>query len=1179
MTLKNLTEYLNKIKEFNFLLEEVRKGQDNLIYGTAGSQRSMLTALMVGKKYKSLLYIVESPQRGKEVFDDLNNLLPEYNIHYFPALDLLPFEVIARSHETQRKRIEVMNSLINGGNNVVITTLEALKRNLVPPELFKQAIFTFKVGETFVIEELLRLLIDAGYQRVDMVEDKGQISLRGGIMDIFPATAEKPYRLEFFDDELDSIRVFSIENQRSVDKIDEVTIPPASEFFLLGFNKEDAIQRIEKEAEHVFKAMKRAGNQEGYDSLIGRINEIKEYFTEGNIFPGYEQFLPYFSKEKISLVNYFIDQPMLVMEEPNRQRESAALREKETEETYKVLLGKGKLMPGQLDNYLRWEEIWQHFMKIKKVYFSLLPKKPLGISDVNLLSIAAKTPNLFLGKTQLLADELKEWRRQKFVTIIQVNSRERIERLKQTLWDLGIEAIVADDSTTFQPQHVYITKGYLSGGFELTNWKIAFLTEQELYHQPKKRSPRKMFKEGKKVTVLEDLKIGDYVVHTNHGIGRYMGIEKLSVGDAERDYLVIKYHGEDKLYVPTDQAGLLQKYFNQEGHAAPKLSKLGGNEWNKVKSKVKAAVKDMADDLLKLYAARQAQQGFAFSPDTPWQKEFEEAFPFEETPDQLRAIEEVKGDMEKSRPMDRLLCGDVGYGKTEVAVRAAFKAVMDGKQVAVLVPTTVLAQQHYNTFRERFEGFPVNINVISRFRSVKEQKKTIKDLKTGQVDVVIGTHRLLSSDVKFKDLGLLIVDEEQRFGVAHKEKIKKLKKTVDVLTLTATPIPRTLHMSLVGVRDMSIIETPPEDRYPVQTYVVEYSEQLVREAIRRELGRGGQVYFVHNRVEDIDKVAAFIQDMVPEGRIGIGHGRMTEDQLEKVMLDFMEGKLDILVCTTIIETGLDISNVNTLIIDNADKMGLAQLYQLRGRVGRSNRVAYAYLTYSKDKILSEVAEKRLNAIREFTELGSGFKIAMRDLEIRGSGNILGAEQHGHVAAVGFDLYCRMLEEAVKQAKGEEIKTEKPVNIDLKIKAYIPQEYISDTGVKIDFYQRIYGVKDKEEINLLEEEMEDRFGDIPGQLANLLKIAVIKATANAAKINAITQENEVIKIKMDEDHGLLGPQLMRLVRQYRRQVSFSTSKGLEILVNINNLDKKQVLSFLEELIMEISSIAQYEEALI
>ena len=1178
MSLQTVLNHLKKAKEYGFLLEEVKGSKNNHIYGVTGSQKSIIAALLLEAEKKPLLYIVESVLRGKEIFDDFCNLLSDQSVQFFPTLDALPFEVLAQSHETRRKRLEVLEGLFSRRTKVIITTLEAISKTLMPPEVFAKALIRYEVGQRVNMEELLAYLVGVGYQGVERIEDKGQFSRRGGIIDVFPAIADHPLRLEFFDDELESIRLFSIENQRSLQEVKETVLSPAREFFLWGLGKEKASEKIRQEGSELLHKLGQKREKEAFENLSHRIKIVEELIREGQYFPGHEQILPYFTKKKYTLFDYFLQSPVVIFDEPGRQKESSQARERELQETYLALWEKGKVLPGQADNYLHWEELGEILEPLKTVFFSLLPQKPLFEETVNLLGISAKTTSLFMGKTRLLADELKELKRQKYTVVILVNSQERAKRLQQGLWDLGVEVSLVEDNFVLQNEKIYLTTGYLTSGFELTSWKLVVYTEHELFHQPRKRTPRRMFQEGKKITVLDDLRAGDYVVHVNHGIGRYMGIEKLAVGDTERDYLVIKYRGEDKLYVPTAQVGLLQKYSYQEG-LAPKLSKLGGNEWSKIKSKVKGSVQDLAQELLNLYALRYAMRGYSFNLDTPWQKEFEDAFPYEETEDQLKCVEEIKRDMEKLKPMDRLLCGDVGYGKTEVAIRAACKAALDGKQTAVLVPTTILAQQHYNTFRERFEGFPVRVDVLSRFRSAKEQKQILQSLEQGKIDVLIGTHRLLSKDVRFKDLGLLVVDEEQRFGVVHKEKLKNLKKTVDVLTLTATPIPRTLQMSLTGVRDMSVIETPPEDRYPVQTFVVEYSPQLVREAIKRELGRGGQVYFVHNRVEDIEKVALEIQELVPEARLGIAHGKMTEIQLENIMLDFMEQHLDVLVCTTIIESGLDIANVNTLIIDEADKLGLAQLYQLRGRVGRTNRVAYAYLTYQKDKILTEIAEKRLNAIREFTELGSGFKIAMRDLEIRGAGNILGAEQSGQIAAVGFDLYCQMLEEAVREAKGEEQPIEQTVTIDIYIKAYIPQEYISDNGVKIDFYQRINAVKEKKELTQLAEELKDRFGPLPDAVINLLRVASIKLDAEQCKILSITQEQDLIKIKMSDDHGLTGKELMDLARRYRRQVSFSVSEGLEIMVNVGNLKQQQRLVLLEKIVTEISALALPEKVLL
>jgi transcription-repair coupling factor (superfamily II helicase) len=1178
MSLQSVLHYLQDAKEYSFLGEQVKNNRTNHIYNVTGSQKSILATLLINIQKRPLLYIVESVLRGKEVFDDFCNLFSAQEVQFFPALDSLPFEVLAQSHETRRKRLEVLEGLLTEKTKVVVTTLEALSKTLMPPEAFRKAVVKFQVGQRVDLEKLLAYLVAVGYQRVERVEDKGQFSQRGGILDVFPSTGKDPFRIEFFDEEIESIRLFSTESQRSLHKVTEVALFPAVEFFLEGLDKEQALKKIREEGREFLNKLGKKRQKEAYNNFSNKLKVVEEFVLDECYFPGYEQLLPYFMKEKYTLVDYFLKSPFVIFDEPGRQKESSQAREREIRETYLALWEKGKVLPGQVDNYLNWGEMSEILIQMKTVFFSLLPQRLPWEKDVNLLGISAKTTNLFMGKTRLLADELKNLKRQKYAVVILVNSKDRGERLRQGLWDLGVEASLVKEDLVLQAGKVYLMTGYLTSGFEFTSWKLVVFTEHELFYQPKKRMPRRMFQEGKKVTVLEDLQVGDYVVHINHGIGRYIGIEKLAVADAEKDYLVIKYRGEDKLYVPTAQVGLLQKYSYQEG-LHPKLSKLGGSEWSKIKKKVKGSVQDLAQDLLKLYAVRHSWQGFAFSPDTPWQKEFEDAFPYEETEDQLKCIGEVKRDMEKPRPMDRLLCGDVGYGKTEVAIRAACKAAFSGKQTAILVPTTILAEQHYNTFRERFKGFPVKVNVLSRFRSPKEQKQIVQALEQGKIDIIIGTHRLFSKDIKFKDLGLLVVDEEQRFGVVHKEKLKKLKKTVDVLTLTATPIPRTLQMSLVGVRDMSVIETPPEERYPVQTFVVEYSPQLVKEALKRELGRGGQVYFVHNRVEDIEKVALEIQELVPEARVGIAHGKMTEVQLENIMLDFWEGHLDVLVCTTIIESGLDIANVNTLIVDQADKLGLSQLYQLRGRVGRSNRVAYAYLTYQKDKVLSEIAEKRLSAIREFTELGSGFKIAMRDLEIRGAGNILGAEQSGQIAAVGFDLYCQLLEQAVREAKGQEQPREKIVLIDIHVKAYIPQEYISDNGVKINFYQRINAVKEKEELTQLAEELKDRFGSLPEAVINLLQIAVIKLEAAASKISSIIQEQETIKIKLEDDHGLTGRELMELARRYRRKVSFSVSSGLEVMINVGNLQQKQRLDFLEEIISEISSLALEEKILI
>jgi transcription-repair coupling factor (superfamily II helicase) len=765
----------------------------------------------------------------------------------------------------------------------------------------------------------------------------------------------------------------------------------------------------------------------------------------------------------------------------------------------------------------------------------------------------------------MLTEEVRRWRRGGYTVVLLVTSASRARQLLSALQDKNIDAFYAGNLTGHIRQgNVIVTIGHLSGGFEFPSCSLVVITETEIYGQ--RRRSRKEKLPASSLSPFTDLKVGDYVVHVNHGIARYLGIVSLTISNVRKEYLLLKYAGEDKLYVPVDQVELIQKYLGGEGEA-PRLSRLGGGDWARVKSRVKSAVQEIAQELLTLYKARETIAGRAYNPDTVWQQEFEAAFPYEETPDQLRAIEEVKADLERPRPMDRLLCGDVGYGKTEVALRAAFKVVMDSKQVAVLVPTTILAQQHYNTFLERFAGYPVSIEVLSRFRTPREQRQVLAGLERGTVDIVIGTHRLLQEDVRFKDIGLLVVDEEQRFGVTHKERLKFLRRDVDVITLTATPIPRTLHMSLVGARDTSILETPPEGRYPVQTYVVEEDPVLIREAIRRELSRGGQVFFVYNRILNLDRLALWLQELVPEARMAVAHGQMREEDLEQVMLDFLSGSFDVLVCTTIIENGLDIANVNTLIVKEANMMGLAQLYQLRGRVGRSNRLAYAYFTFRKDHMLGEAAEKRLSAIREFTEFGSGFKIAMRDLEIRGAGNILGSEQHGHIAAVGFDLYCRLLDEAVREAKGELVTPPLETVIELPVEAYIPDEYIADINQKVEVYRRIASLCSTAGLDDLADELADRFGNLPVQAQNLLAVARIKALGSQLRIKTVSFLPDQYRLQFDANPPLSGEVLVALSKEYLNMIKFNSSNGnFEIKVRINKADGEldQLEEFLKKL---------------
>lgn len=762
-----------------------------------------------------------------------------------------------------------------------------------------------------------------------------------------------------------------------------------------------------------------------------------------------------------------------------------------------------------------------------------------------------------------MIEDIKEKKKEKYKILILSGTRSRGERLVNHLRDMGVESSYKDVVREIKPGEVVITFGNQTNGFQYYDIKLSVISDKDIFGQFKKKGKKKQNKKGTgKIKSFTELKPGDFVVHANHGIGVFKGIKQLELQGNKKDYLELIYHSDDKLYVPVEQLDMVQRYIGSEGKK-PKVNKLGSSEWTKTKNKVKKSIEEIAEDLVKLYAIRATLKGYKYSDDTVWQKQFEEEFPYEETPDQVLAIDDIKRDMESPKPMDRLLCGDVGYGKTEVAIRAAFKAVMDGKQVAFLVPTTILAQQHYNNFKQRFSDFPVTVDVISRFRTLSEQKATIKSIKEGNVDILIGTHRILQKDIKFKDLGLLIIDEEQRFGVKHKEKMKNLKKNVDVLTLSATPIPRTLHMSLVGVRDISVIETPPEERYPVQTYVVEYNDQLIRDSILREISRGGQIYFVYNRVESIHEMASYISKLVPEGRVQIAHGQMKEKELENVVLDFTENKFDILVATTIIETGMDIKNVNTMIIYDADKMGLSQLYQLRGRVGRTNRMAYCYLTYKRDKILTEVAEKRLKAIKDFTELGSGFKIALKDLEIRGAGNMMGSAQHGHMASIGYDLYCRMLEDTIKLVRGDIDKEPVETSVELKIDAYIPNTYIKDETQKIEVYKKIASIDSKEEFMDIEEELEDRFSDIPISVYNLMNISYIRSLGKKLDVEEIKEiSNEVVF--QFEDKSSLKEKIVKIIMdKYSKQVAFKLNEKPAIGYSIKNIKKEQVLSVIKD----------------
>lgn len=1133
--IKNTTEYAALVKGFN-----TRPSQQQ-VFGLTGAQRNLLAAALFNDEFSTILVVTPGEVEASNVCDDLSALLPHTRIERFPVYEVLPYQVLAYGKEVALSRLSVLEGLLKKEPMVVVASVEALMCRLCPPNILNAAVLELTVGDQLGPDELGRQLVSMGYERVDLVERAGHFSGRGGIVDIFPVTSALPARLEFFDDELDSIRLFEVESQRSEDKIEHLVVFPAMEMVVpekqwsMGRSSIKAEYRIQQ------RKMAKSGDAAACRFFEEHFGQLLDLLDNEVYFPGQELYLPYFYPQETSLLDYLPPKAPVFIYEPQKIREVLHSVQRERSETYSDLLTSGKVLSGQLKGYLGWEELYKGIAARHAIYFSFLPRQATFVRPQNIINFTAKAMHSFLGHTDLLAEEIKQWRRNGNVVVLLVTGQDRGSHLLDTLKNEKLDAYyVTSIDREVQPGNILISHGLLSGGFELVNARLVVITEGEIFGQRKRKKQEQPRGASNRMEPFTDLKVGDYVVHINHGVGRYKGIVPLDIGGIRKEYLLIKYFGEDKLYVPTDQVSLLQKYLGAEADS-PRLSKLGGAEWNRVKSRVRQAVRDMAQELLALYASRETAQGYAFGQDNVWQKEFEDAFPYEETQDQLKGITDVKRDMEHARPMDRLLCGDVGYGKTEVALRAAFKAVMESKQVAVLVPTTILAQQHYNTFRERFAGYPVKVEMLSRFRSPREQRQIVQELKEGQVDIVIGTHRLVQDDIVFKDFGLLVVDEEQRFGVTHKEKLKKIRTNVDVLTLTATPIPRTLHMSLVGVRDTSLLETPPENRFPVQTYVLEEDPVLIREAIKRELGRGGQVYYVHNRVAGLDNVALWLKSLVPEVRIVVAHGQMREEDLEQIMLDFIDGVYDVMICTTIIESGLDIPNVNTLIVKEANNFGLAQLYQLRGRVGRSNRLAYAYLTFRKDMVLNEVAEKRLAAIREFTQFGSGYKIAMRDLEIRGAGNLLGAEQHGHIAAVGFDLYCRLLEEAVQEARGQ--KVEQPVEtvVELPVEAYIPSDYITDTNQKVEIYRRIARLRKESYVSDLEEELVDRFGDLPLSVQNLLRISIIRIRASHLKIKSVSRQQGFYRLVFASGHALKGEQLVAVGERYSNKVKFSNNE--------------------------------------
>ena len=1165
-----LTHIFKQDQDFQSTVTGVKTGlKEQLVAGLSGTARMLYVAALFQEVKRPILLICHNLNQAQKVTEDLQEILSKEEVLLYPANELVTTEIAMAGQETLGEKIDVLTRMIQGFNGVLVVPFSGLRKLFLPKKVFQESYTTLKVGQVQEIDSLITRLVNVGYQRVEMVEKPGEYSVRGGIVDIYPVHFDNPVRVEWFDDEVDSIRPFSVSDQRSFDKWEEVVISPAQELFASPDQLYQAGEKVEKLLGERLSVTKDTELREKLNQSIGyEIEQLKN----GAYFTGMYKYISQIYPECQSLLDFMSQDTLVILDEPNRIIESARQMEREEGEWQTVLLQQGEFLP-QLKISFSFDEVIEK-SDHPRIYLSLFMRKIPGIKPQNVIQIVCRSMQQFHGQMHVLKTEWERWEKSNYCVVFLASSEERMDRLERVLNDYGMNAGKDLSGQVPMPAKPMICLGNLQNGFEMNRIRLAVITESEVFTQKQRRTRRHAkMDHAEKIKDYQELKPGDYVVHVNHGIGKYIGIETLEVGGMHKDYLHIQYAGNDKLYVPVEQIDQVQKYVGSE-EKTPKVYSLGGSEWSKVKNKVRSSVQDIAQDLIELYAKRKQAKGFAFSKDTPYQREFEAMFPYEETPDQLRSVEEIKGDMERNQPMDRLLCGDVGYGKTEVAIRAAFKATMDGKQVAVLVPTTILAQQHYETFRERFSDFPVQIHVLSRFRTRKEQKETMEGLKKGTVDIVIGTHRLLSKDIQFKDLGLLIIDEEQRFGVKHKEKIKKLKHNIDVLTLSATPIPRTLHMAMMGVRDLSVIETPPENRFPVQTYVLEYSGALVREAVERELARGGQVYFLYNQVHNIEQMADQVRLLIPEARVAVAHGQMQESELEKVMLDFLDGEYDVLVSTTIIETGVDIPNVNTLIIYDADKMGLSQLYQLRGRVGRSNRIAYAYFTYQRDKVLSETAEKRLQAIKEFTELGSGFKIAMRDLSIRGAGNILGAEQHGHIATVGFELYSQMLKEAIEELKGEKsTKEETEPVIELNVDAYLPSGYIGDEKQKIELYKKIRAITTLNEVTDLEEEIEDRFGDLPVPVQMLLKISKIKAYAIMYGMESVEQKDGdiMIRLRPEQNDRIDGQKLFEIAQDFPGKIRFSTGEKIGIIFKTKGMSHKRALEMIEQFLLKYKDV--------
>ncbi|WEV38386.1 transcription-repair coupling factor [Lactobacillus sp. ESL0680] len=1147
MRLTNLLEQDQGLSDF---IKKTTQVNNSLITGATAGAFSLLLKQIVHELNQPLLLIEESESKAQKLTSELSAIMPSGMVQSFPVDATIATQTAVSSPDELSGRIQALNLLLSEQPGIVVTTPQGLQYQLSDPAAFKQARREFAPGKEFDLAALTSWLVQTGYRRENLVARPGEFALRGDILDIYPLDRENPLRMEFFGDEIDTIKEFDLASQRSQKTLDQVTVAAAQDRV---FTADDFAQA-------------RAAIAKAMADAPAPVEAVKDHFTQtldelkdGTLPQNYAFLVDFLIKEPSNLLAYLAPSGVVLLDDWPLIDQAVKTVDQQNAGFIDDELKTGAMLPGQ-ELRANFNQNWtkdQH----AHIYFSLFQRSMGRIRLGQLFDWQTREPQQFFSQMPLIKTEIESYQKTRQTVILQADNDKRARQISQTMAEFGLDVPVVDAGAISEHQTQIIVGGF-TNGFTLPGISLVYLTEHELFNKTTHHKRRiKTLENAQRLRNYTELKPGDYVVHVNHGIGRFEGIKTLENQGVKRDYITITYQHGDQLFVPADQLSLVQKYVASEGKS-PHVNKLGGSEWAKTKRKVQSKVEDIADDLIELYAKRESEKGFAFSPDDDLQRQFEDSFPYVETPDQLRSIKEIKHDMEQDKPMDRLLVGDVGFGKTEVALRAAFKAIQDNKQVAFLVPTTILAQQHYETIQDRFKDFPVNFAMLSRFQTPAEAKEIVAGLKDGKVDLVVGTHRILSKDVKFKNLGLLIVDEEQRFGVKHKEKLKELKANIDVLTLTATPIPRTLHMSMVGVHDLSVMETPPSNRYPIQTYVMEQIPSVIKDACLREMQRGGQVFYLHNRIGDIDDVVNQLQNLIPQARIASVHGRMSQNQMEDILYRFLNREFDILVTTTIIETGIDMPNVNTMIVEDADHYGLSQLYQLRGRIGRSARLAYAYFLYQPNKVLTEIGEKRLDAIRDFTELGSGFKIAMRDLSIRGAGNMLGAQQHGFIDSVGYDLYSQMLADAVRERKGKKRVNKTNAEIDLGLEAYIPDTYIGDQEEKIEFYKKIK-TADADELDQIQDELIDRFGDYPQPVENLLAMANLKIETDLAQVLNIVKTANRVKVEFapDASRELEGPNIFKALEHVnlKARISLSPQKRLAVLLELPDKENSRMLT--------------------